>query len=67
MYGGFWNYHIRNLGVKMNMTTCHLIMELIKIEQKPTFFVNRTSSDTLSCSAFGSLEKKSYLKGEEGG
>ena len=67
MYGGFSNYGIRNLGVKMNMTTCHLIMELIKIEQKPTFFVNRILSDTLSCYLFGSLEKKSYLKGEEGG
>ena len=49
------------------MTTCHLIMELIKIEQKPTFFVNRTSSDTLSWFLFGSLEKLLYLKGEEGG
>ena len=63
----FGHCEIRNLGVIMNMTSCHLIMEFLKIEQKPTFFVNRMESDTLSCSAFGSLEKKSYLKGEEGG
>jgi len=49
------------------MTLCHLITNNSKKREKPRYIVIRTSSDKLSCLLFGRVEKKLYLKGEEGG